>query len=38
MLHVCGITASPKDDSYLGFRVDVVRRDECAGGVIYKSC
>ena len=24
MLHVCGITTCPKDDSYLGSRVDVV--------------
>jgi len=38
MLHVCGIAACPKDDSYLGLRVDVVRRDERASGVVYKSC
>lgn len=38
MLHVCGVTTCPKDDGYLGFGVDVVRRDKCAGGVIYKSC
>lgn len=38
MLHVCGITTCAKDDGYLGSRADVVRRDECAGSVIYKSC
>lgn len=36
MLHVRGITTSPEDDGYLSFRADVVRRDKCAGGIVYK--
>lgn len=36
MFHVCGIATRPKDDGDLGFRANVVRRYECARGVIYQ--
>lgn len=38
VLHVCRITTCPEDDSYLGLGTDIVRRNKCAGGVVYKSC